>query len=174
MVQNHLSRGWCRLWWAGPSGINKQSRQFCIDMPTGQSNSGNFFSCSSLFRGDSGMCQVDNKNEAAHGVSSLAVWGQNTQLWALKSETLPTVHNIWPSTLIIPGCYFSADSYESGTCRETFWGGSLWYFRGSSWRQPPHDAVQFAVRCSLWSLYGKVPHLSNRSDSSPTPDVFIS
>lgn len=120
------------------------------------------------------MCQVDNKNEAAHGVSSLAVWGQNTQLWALKSETLPTVHNIWPSTLIIPGCYFSADSYESGTCRETFWGGSLWYFRGSSWRQPPHDAVQFAVRCSLWSLYGKVPHLSNRSDSSPTPDVFIS
>lgn len=158
MVQNHLSRGWCRLWWAGPSGINKQSRQFCIDMPTGQSNSGNFFSCSSLFPGDSGMCQVDNKNEAAHGVSSLAVWGQNTQLWALKSETLPTVHNIWPSTLIIPGCYFSADSYESGTCRERHSEEDHYGTSGA----PPEDSLpmmpsssQFGAPCEV--SMGKFP-----------------
>lgn len=158
MVQNHLPRGWCRLRWAGPSGINKQSRQFCIDLPTGQSNSGNFFSCSSLFPGDSGMCQVDNKNEAAQGVSSLAVWGQNTQLWALKSETLPTVHSIWPSTLIIPGCYFSVDSYESGTCRERHSEEDHYGTSGA----PPEDSLpmmpsssQFGAPCEV--SMGKFP-----------------
>lgn len=170
MVQDHLPRGWCRLRWTGASGINKQSRQFCIDVPTGQSNSGNFFSCSSLFQGDSGVCQVDNKNEAAQGVSSVAVWGPNTQLWALNSET--SVHNIWPSTLTLPGCYFSPDSYESGMCRDRYSEEDYYGTSGA----PPEDSLpmmpsssQFGAPCEV--SMGKFP-ISQTEETLPQSQTF--